>query len=78
MKEKYQMLRKKMARFNRWEVENCRDLTSEERLEQYFVLYNLGKLHRESVLARIHEEHLMGLIKTNERLNKVAKGGGFI
>lgn len=70
MKEKYQMLRKKMAKFNKWETENSKCLTLEERLQQYFVLYSLGKLHHEEVLNKIHEEHLMGLIETSERLRK--------
>ena len=70
MKEKYQMLRKKMARFNEWETNNYRGITLEERLQQFFVLYNLGKLNHDEVLNKIHEDHLMGLVKTNERLKK--------
>ena len=72
MKEKYHMLRKKMARFNKWETDHCRGLTLEERLQQFFILYSLGKLHRDEVLNKIHEEHRMGLVKTSERLrNKI-------
>ena len=70
MEKKYEILRAKMARFNEWETENYRSLTLEERLQQFFVLYNLGKLHHDEVLNRIHEDHLMGLVKTNERLKK--------
>jgi hypothetical protein len=59
-----------MARFNEWQTENYRGLSLEERLQQFLVLYNLGKLHNNEVLNKIHEDHLMGLVKTGERLRK--------
>jgi hypothetical protein len=59
-----------MARFNKWETDHCRRLTQEERLKQFFILYGLGKMNRNEVLDKMHEDHLMGLIKTHERLKK--------
>ena len=68
MKKKYEILRAKMARFNEWEAKHRKDLKTADRLEQFFALCDLGRLHGDAVLRQMHEDHLMALIKTNRRL----------
>jgi hypothetical protein len=68
MQNKYEMLRKKMARFNEWEATNRKTLTTEKRLEQFLALYELGSVSGEETIKRAHEEHLKGIIETNKRL----------
>ena len=68
MKKKYEMLREKMRRFNAWEAEKRRCLTPEDRMRQFFLLYNLGQFYSEDIISQVHKEHLKGLIDTNKRL----------
>lgn len=70
MEKQYEMLRKKMTRFNEWEVVNRKTLTVENRLEQFFALYELGQLYCEETKKRIHEDHLSGIVELTKRLRK--------
>lgn len=73
MEKQYEMLRKKMTRFNEWEVENRKGLTVEIRLKQFIDLYELGQSYPADILARAHADHLKGLIETHQRLHKIAE-----
>jgi hypothetical protein len=68
MNRQYEMLREKMEKFNAWEAKNRRNLTLEDRLKTFLALYDLGQMHGEDVIDRVHREHLRGLVDTNKRL----------
>jgi hypothetical protein len=70
MDKKYDILRKKMANFNIWEAENLKGLSTANRLEQFFALYELGQMHDHDTLNKMHQSHLNGIIKTGEKLRK--------
>jgi hypothetical protein len=69
MDRQFEMLRKKMERFNQWEAENRRGLSMVNRLEQFVALYDLGKMHCNETL-KMHGDHLNAIIKTSKRLKK--------
>jgi hypothetical protein len=73
MEERYDMLRKKMERYSAWEDVGRRSLNLENRLKQFFALHDLLRLYGDDVLKKLHEDHLMALIKTRRRLNKISE-----
>ena len=75
MDRQFEMLRKKMERFNEWEAENRRGLSMVNRLEQFVALYDLGKMHCNETLKKMHENHLNGIISTSGRFRKVKDAG---
>jgi len=68
MDKRYSMLRKKMERFNIWESCEQRKISVADRLQQFLILYDLGKLYDKNVLNTTHNKHLECLIRTNKRL----------
>ena len=71
MDRRFSTLRKRMERFNEWEAENRRGLTKIQRLEQFLVLYDLGKMYDDVILNKMNEEHLNALIRTGERFRGI-------
>ena len=68
MDKRYLMLRNKMERFNAWEAMERNKISEADRLKQFLILYDLGKLHDKNVLKQTHDRHLEGLIGISERL----------
>ena len=57
-----------MVRFNQWEHDYIRDFPVERRLEQFFILFDLGHALHEEKIERMHEEHLHCLIEIQKAL----------
>jgi hypothetical protein len=70
MENKYEMLRKKMTQFNIWEAESLKGLSATNRLKQFFALYELGQMHDDDTLNKMHDSHLNGIIRTSEKLRR--------
>jgi hypothetical protein len=71
MKNKYKSLRTRMSRFNQWETEYLRGLHPARRLEQFVILFELAQSYDDQEKAKMHEEHLRGLVETQKRLKRV-------
>ena len=70
MDRQFEILRKKMERFNEWEAENRRQLNIINRLEQFITLFDLGKMHCDETQKKMHENHLNSIISASGRLKK--------
>ena len=68
MDKRYAMLRKKMERFNAWEAGELNKIPELDRLQQFLILYDLGKFYDKNVLKQTQFKHLEGLIKTSKKL----------
>ncbi len=73
MNPQFEMLRKKMERFNAWEAENRRKLSLATRLEQFIILYDLAKRQSDGIQKKMHEDHLESLVKTCKKLRDINK-----
>jgi hypothetical protein len=65
------MLRNKMEKFNEWEAENRRGLSTIKRLEQFIILYDLGKMHDDQILKKMNEDHLNSIIRSSVRFKNI-------
>jgi hypothetical protein len=68
MNNQFQMLRTKMEKYNSWEAENRLSLSAIKRLEQFVMLYDLGKMHDEKIVRQMNEEHLNSILEITHRL----------
>jgi len=68
MPNPYEAMRDKLSRFNDWERRMESRLSSDERLNRFLLLYDLGRASDPGVIRRRHEEHLQALIAAGKRL----------
>jgi hypothetical protein len=59
-----------MSRFNRWETEYLRSLHPQNRLERFFVLFEMARTYDDQKKAKMHDEHLKNLVETQKRLKR--------
>ncbi len=65
-----QAYRRRMEKFNHWEVEERRAKSEEALLEEFLILFNLVEEIPESVVIKSRESHLNHLIAVQKRLAK--------
>ena len=70
MKPEYQEYLKRMSCFNEWEDRFRGQLTVEENLDQFLILYGLGDFVPENISKKIHTEHVETLCQTQKRLKE--------
>ena len=70
---KFQAFRKKMERFNDWEVANHCGLSPATRMQQFIMLYDLGKMYGDNILRRMNNEHLNSIIDTTRKFKEWMK-----
>ena len=68
MPNPYKAMREKLSRFNAWETRMESRLSTDERLNRFFLLYDLGRMCDPGVIRRRQEEHLQALITAGKRL----------
>ena len=62
--------RKKMNKFNDWEIEYSKKLSSQIRLEQFEELFNLAYELPEDIKNKGHKDHINNLILMKKRFKK--------
>ena len=71
MKSELTAYRERLNRFNRWEEEQIKNKTEEEKLNQFEILYNLlwGQLSKAEI-ENARQIHLQNLIRIQRNLRK--------
>jgi hypothetical protein len=70
MKPEYREYLKKITAFNCWETIDCRNRSVGQSLEQFVMLYDLGRYFSDDQKNRSHHEHLNKLIEVQKILRK--------
>lgn len=73
MKNKLLDYRKKLDKFNKWEIEYSRNLSTKKRLKQFEQLFLLANEYPEEIKKLKHEEHLQNLISIKQKEYKAQK-----
>ena len=68
MRAELQAYRRRMEKFNHWEVEERRAKSEETLLEEFLILFNLVEEIPEAVIIKSRESHLNHLIAVQKRL----------
>jgi cytochrome oxidase Cu insertion factor (SCO1/SenC/PrrC family) len=71
MKSELKEYREQLDRFNRWEDKQNRKKSEEEKLRQFFILFDLNRQLSESVIKKAHQAHLQHLIDIQRFLKRM-------
>ncbi len=70
MRGELQAYRRRMEKFNHWEVEERRAKSEQTLLEEFLILFDLVEEIPEAVVIKSRESHLNHLIDVQKRLAK--------
>ena len=73
MKRKLKDYRDQLNRFNRWEDRENRKKSEEEKLRQFFILFDLNRQMSESVIKKAQQAHLQHLIDMQRPLKGIIR-----
>ncbi len=73
MKAELETVLRKMDRFNEWERGYYRSISSEKRLEQFSLLFDMVSHYPDEIIEKAQEEHLNSLIESQARLLSAGK-----
>ena len=70
MRNELQAYRRRMKKFNHWDIENRRAKSEEDLLKEFLILFDLIEEMPEAIVISSQESHLNHLVAVQKRLSE--------